>query len=534
MLVSHARPLRLRRRPARCTSAAPAPPCTTGSSPAARAASWCCGSRTPTASARRRRTSSRSSRRSSGSGSTGTASRSSSPTTRDAPRARSSQQLLDGGPRVPLDRRRRRGPRVQGGARQPRLPRRRRGRRAPSACACPTRAPRSSTTSSAARPQFENALQDDLVIARADGTPVYHLAVVVDDHDAGITHVVRGADHYSNTPKHVLIYAGAGRRAAGLRAPPAAARAGRQEALQAPRRRVRPGSARRRLPARGGPQLPRAARLGLRRRRRRSSPPRSCSELFSARARLEVARGLRRAEAALDERPLRARAAARRPDRAAGGASPAAPGCATPSPITQEKISTLDEFWPLARSFFEDPVDDPAAREKFLAPGGGAQALGGARARARGAPGAVDARERRAALRGVVERTGTKPKQVFQPLRVALTGTTSHPGSSRPSRCSAATARCADRGMRSTASRRLIESGHGGPQPSVRRLPIAGQGGMPWPLREPPETPAVTDEPLMSPCPQPHRPSASRRPPAAASAVRARRAARATRATASA
>ena len=53
--------------------------------------------------------------------------------------------------------------------------------------------------------QFENALQDDLVIARADSTPVYHLAVVVDDHDAGITHVVRGADHYSNTPKHVLI-----------------------------------------------------------------------------------------------------------------------------------------------------------------------------------------------------------------------------------------------------------------------------------------------------------------------------------------
>ena len=43
------------------------------------------------------------------------------------------------------------------------------------------------------------------MIARADGTPVYHLAVVVDDLDAGITHVVRGADHYSNTPKHMLI-----------------------------------------------------------------------------------------------------------------------------------------------------------------------------------------------------------------------------------------------------------------------------------------------------------------------------------------
>src|SRR5918997_4429544 len=52
---------------------------------------------------------------------------------------------------------------------------------------------------------FENALLDDLVIARADGTPVYHLAVVVDDLDARISHVVRGADHYSNTPKQMLI-----------------------------------------------------------------------------------------------------------------------------------------------------------------------------------------------------------------------------------------------------------------------------------------------------------------------------------------
>ncbi len=52
---------------------------------------------------------------------------------------------------------------------------------------------------------FEHRLMDDLVIARADGTPVYHLAVVVDDLDAGITHVVRGADHFSNTPKQMRI-----------------------------------------------------------------------------------------------------------------------------------------------------------------------------------------------------------------------------------------------------------------------------------------------------------------------------------------
>ena len=57
---------------------------------------------------------------------------------------------------------------------------------------------------------FEHRLMDDLVIARADGTPVYHLAVVVDDLDAGITHVVRGADHFSNTPKQMRILAAMG------------------------------------------------------------------------------------------------------------------------------------------------------------------------------------------------------------------------------------------------------------------------------------------------------------------------------------
>src|ERR1700704_5009599 len=52
---------------------------------------------------------------------------------------------------------------------------------------------------------FPNANQDDPVIARADGTPVYNLAVAVDDLDAGITHVVRGEDHISNTPKQMWV-----------------------------------------------------------------------------------------------------------------------------------------------------------------------------------------------------------------------------------------------------------------------------------------------------------------------------------------
>ncbi|MCU4138507.1 MAG: Glutamyl- or glutaminyl-tRNA synthetase [Thermodesulfobacteria bacterium] len=47
---------------------------------------------------------------------------------------------------------------------------------------------------------------DDFIIVRSDGTPTYHFAVVIDDITMGITHVIRGDDHISNTPKQLLIY----------------------------------------------------------------------------------------------------------------------------------------------------------------------------------------------------------------------------------------------------------------------------------------------------------------------------------------
>ncbi len=47
---------------------------------------------------------------------------------------------------------------------------------------------------------------DDFIIMRPDGYPTYHLAVVVDDYDMQISHVIRGDDHLSNTPKHILLY----------------------------------------------------------------------------------------------------------------------------------------------------------------------------------------------------------------------------------------------------------------------------------------------------------------------------------------
>jgi nondiscriminating glutamyl-tRNA synthetase len=49
-------------------------------------------------------------------------------------------------------------------------------------------------------------LGGDFVIVRADGTPLYHFTVVVDDAEMQITHVIRGEDHLSNTPKHILLF----------------------------------------------------------------------------------------------------------------------------------------------------------------------------------------------------------------------------------------------------------------------------------------------------------------------------------------
>ncbi len=54
--------------------------------------------------------------------------------------------------------------------------------------------------------EVQNADLEDFVLLRSDGNPTYHLGVVADDLDMRVTHVVRGADHLSNTPKQVLMY----------------------------------------------------------------------------------------------------------------------------------------------------------------------------------------------------------------------------------------------------------------------------------------------------------------------------------------
>jgi len=54
---------------------------------------------------------------------------------------------------------------------------------------------------------------DDFIIARSDGTPTYNFTVVVDDHDMQVSHVIRGEDHISNTPRQLLVYEALGQKA---------------------------------------------------------------------------------------------------------------------------------------------------------------------------------------------------------------------------------------------------------------------------------------------------------------------------------
>ena len=274
---------------------------------------------------------------------------------------------------------------------------------------------------------FPNSSYDDFVIARGDGSVLYNFAVAVDDADMAITDVVRGDDHLSNTPKQLLVLRGARRRAAPLRPPAAAARPRRQEALQAPRRGLGAGAARRRLPPRGRPQLPGAARLGGRRRR---DPDLDAGADRAVRPGEGRALGgdLRRAQAALDQRPLHARAAARslrRGRRRARGREPdeaLRAACA----IAQEKAQTLAEVWPLIGFLFEEPVDDPDAWRKTMKEGTG-ELLGEALAALRGVE-PFEAAAIETALAPVVEGSGGKAGKVYQPIRVAITGTTISPG----------------------------------------------------------------------------------------------------------
>jgi glutamyl-tRNA synthetase len=273
---------------------------------------------------------------------------------------------------------------------------------------------------------FENALLDDLVIARADGTPIYHLAVVVDDYDAGITHVVRGADHYSNTPKQILI-----QQAIGAPTPIYA----HLPLLHGPdgKKLSKRHGATSVQDLRDAGYLPEAVinYLALLGWGYDEETTFHTVEELKARFRLER---VSKAPAVFDEQKLRwmngryLRELSVDDLTARLEAFTGRTGLREAVAITQDKISTLAEFWPLARSFFEGPVDDPDARAKVLGKPEATAALAQARSTLAQLPEPWEPEAVERVLREAVERSGLKAKQVFQPLRVALTGTTVSPG----------------------------------------------------------------------------------------------------------
>jgi glutamyl-tRNA synthetase len=272
---------------------------------------------------------------------------------------------------------------------------------------------------------FQNVHLDDPVIARADGTPLYNLAVAVDDLDAQITHVIRGDDHYSNTPKQLLVLEALGADQ------PIYAHLPLLHGPDGKKLSKRHGAASVQE-LRDAGYLPEAVRNYLALLGWGDADDETIIPTDELVRRFELER-VQRNPARFDEKKLRwmnGRYIRELPvpdlaERLEGylhrdGDIAAAVFAA------REKIQTLADFWPLVGPIYDGPVDDPKAREQWLGPDGRA-ALAAAR-EALEQVAEWDTGHLDEALQRVVEQLGVKPKQVFQPIRVAVVGTPVSPG----------------------------------------------------------------------------------------------------------
>ncbi len=272
---------------------------------------------------------------------------------------------------------------------------------------------------------FAHVHLDDPVIARADGSVLYNFAVAVDDCDAGITHVVRGEDHLSNTPKQLLVLEAIGAPA------PVYAHLPLIHGPDGKKLSKRHGAASvQELRAQGF--LPEAVVNYLALLGAGFDPEREVFS-FAELAERFALESVTRNPAVFDERKLRhlngiwlrslpSEELARRLEEHTGRS-----GLAGAAEISQEKIQTLEDFWPLAGFLFDGPIEDAKARATVLDAPGGRERL----AEARGVladlePWGTEGVE--SALRELVERDGVRPRDVFQPVRVAIAGTTVSPG----------------------------------------------------------------------------------------------------------
>jgi glutamyl-tRNA synthetase len=272
---------------------------------------------------------------------------------------------------------------------------------------------------------FPNANMDDPVIARADGSVLYNFAVAVDDLDSAITHVVRGEDHISNTPKQLLIFQALGAT------PPKYAHLPLLHGPDGKKLSKRHGAASVQE-LRDAGYLPEAVNNYIALLGTGFAPDEEFFTMDEMAARFRLDR-VSKSPAVFDEQKLRhmngqhlralsTEQLTERLEQFTGRG-----GLRGAVEISREKIQTLADFWPLAGFLFDGPTDDPKAFAKVIGTEIGRDLLTQARAAlAELDPFTVEAIE--AALREIVERTGVKPGQVFQPVRVAIAGTTVSPG----------------------------------------------------------------------------------------------------------
>ncbi len=272
---------------------------------------------------------------------------------------------------------------------------------------------------------FQHVHLDDPVIARADGSVLYNFAVAVDDLDAQITHVVRGEDHLSNTPKQLLVYAALGAPA------PAFAHLPLLHGPDGKKLSKRHGAASVQE-LRDAGYLPEAVRNYLALLGWGAADDETIVSTEQMVAQFDVAR-VQKNPARFDEQKLRwmngryLRELSVDELTARLETFTGRTGLRAAAEISQEKIQTLADFWPLAGFLFDGPGDDPKARAKWLDDEHRHALVQAREALAHLEP--FDVERIELALREVVEAgEGRKPKDVFQPIRVALAGTTVSPG----------------------------------------------------------------------------------------------------------
>jgi glutamyl-tRNA synthetase len=268
-----------------------------------------------------------------------------------------------------------------------------------------------------------SAIQD-FVIRRSDGSPLYNLAVAVDDRDMGITHVVRGQDHVSNTPRQVMLLRALGEE------PPVYGHIPLLYGADGKKLSKRHGAASvQELRAAG--YLPEAVRnyialLGW--GYDETTTFMTTDELVERFSLERVSKN----PAVFDEQKLRhmngryLRELA--PDDLRARLESLTGREIPPEAvaISQEKMQSLADFWPLAKFLVEPQEFDEKAWNKVM--GDGATERLRAVREALESLDDFDAEAIEGVLRGVVERLEVKPKEVFQPIRVAISGTTVSPG----------------------------------------------------------------------------------------------------------